>query len=577
MLPGLKASSSVLLVCGALVGCGGGSGDTASPTPMAFTVGGSISGLTGTGLVLEDNGTDRVTAAASATSFIFSGRVASGGAYAVTVTTQPVGQTCTVSSGSGMVNANITTAAVTCVTNTFSLGGTVTGLASAANLILVDHTSSNAVTISGSGSGAFSFPQPVPYNGNYDVSVGMQPPAQTCIVTNGSGSAVNAAISNVSVACAAAAETLLHSFAGFPDGGGSSWLVLGSDGNLYGTTATGGGGSSAAGTVFKVTPDGTETVLYSFLGGADGAQPIGPLIEGPDGNFYGVTSFGGQPFLRPGSTGYGTVFKITPAGVETVLYSFQNGPDGGYPSGALVQDSHGNLYGLAGAGGISNNGILFKVTLSGVETSLYTFQGASDGASPGPGLVLGSDGNFYGTTASGGASSCGTNAYYCGTVFKVTPAGVETTLHEFAGGQDGNDSDSQLIQGRDGIFYGTTEGGGSGNWGTVFKITPEGVESVLYAFDKGASGGQPGAQLLQGSDGNFYGTTTVGGAYGFGTLFEITPAGELTTLYSFQGNSTGLTPSDGTYPISLIVGSDGTFYGTTGGGGANGAGTVFKF
>jgi uncharacterized repeat protein (TIGR03803 family) len=532
--------------------------------------------LTGTGLVLADNGADRVTLAAGSTSFIFGGTVAGGGAYSVTVAAQPLGQACTVGSGSGTVNANVTTVVVTCATTTFSLGGTVTGLASAAGVTLIDNTSSNSVTISGSGSGAFSFPQPVPYNGSYDVSVGMQPPAQTCTVTNGSGSAVTSAISNVSVACAAATETLLHSFAG-PDGGGNAWLVLGSDGNFYGTTAAGGTASfNPAGTVFKVTPDGTLTVLYSFGGGPDGGQPAGPLIEGPDGNFYGVTLIGGEPVLRPGITGYGTVFKITPSGVETVLYAFQNGPDGGHPSGALVQDADGNLYGLAGTGGISNYGVLFKVTPSGVETPLYTFQGASDGASPGPGLVLGSDGNFYGTTASGGASSCGT-AYYCGTVFKVTPAGVETTLHEFAGGQDGDDSDSQLTQGRDGNFYGTTEGGGSGNWGTVFKITPDGVESVLYAFDKGANGGQPGAQLLQGSDGNFYGTTLVGGAYGFGTLFEITPAGVLTTLYSFQGNSTGLSPSDGIYPLALIVGSDGTFYGTTGGGGANGAGTIFKF
>jgi uncharacterized repeat protein (TIGR03803 family) len=543
---------------------------------MAFTVGGSISGLTGTGLVLADNGADRVTAAAGATSFVFSGTVASGGAYAVSVATQPVGQTCTVGSGSGMANANVTTVVVTCVTNTFSLGGTITGLASAASVTLIDNTSSNSVTIPGSGSGVFSFPQPVPYNGSYHVSVGMQPPAQTCTVSNGSGSAVVSAISNVSVACAAATEKLLHSFAG-RDGSGISWLVLGSDGNLYGTTAEGGTASfNPAGTVFKVTPDGTVTVLYSFLGGPDGGQPAGPLIEGLDGNFYGVTSIGGGPGLGPGGKGYGTVFKITPSGVETVLYAFQNGSDGGNPSGALVQDPDGNLYGLAGSGGISNYGTLFKVTPSGVETPLYTFQGASDGASPGPGLVLGSDGNFYGTTASAGASSCGTSSY-CGTVFKVTPAGVETTLHEFAGGQDGNDSDSQLIQGRDGNFYGTTEGGGSGNWGTVFKITPDGVESVLYAFDKGASGGLPGTPLIQGSDGNFYGTTTVGGAYGLGTLFKITPSGVLTTLYSFQGNLTGLTPSNGIYPGSLVVGSDGTFYGTTSGGGAIGAGTIFKF
>lgn len=576
MLPRL---SLVLLVCGALVGCGGGSGDNAaSPTPMDFTVGGSISGLTGTGLILADNGADRVTAAAGATSFIFGARVASGGAYAVTVASQPVGQMCTVGSGNGLVNANVTTVVVTCVTDTFSLGGTITGLASTASVTLIDNTSSNFVTISGSGSGAFSFPQPVPYDASYDVSVGTQPPAQTCAVTNGSGSAVTSAISNVGVACAGAIETILHSFAG-RDGSGDSWLVLGSDGNLYGTTAAGGTASfNPAGTVFKVTPDGTVTVLYSFGGGPDGGQPAGPLIEGPDGNFYGVTSIGGEPVLLPGNTGYGTVFKITPSGVETVLYAFQNGADGGHPNGALVQDADGNLYGLAGTGGISNYGVLFKVTPSGVETPLYTFQGASDGASPGPGLLLGSDGNFYGTTGSGGASSCGPPTQgYCGTVFQVTPAGVETTLHEFAGGQDGNLPESQLIQGRDGSFYGTTEEGGSGGWGTIFKVTQDGVESVLYAFDRGANGGQPGAQLLQGSDGNFYGTTVAGGAYGFGTLFEITPDGVLTTLYSFQGNSTGLSPSDGIYPISLVVGSDGAFYGTTGGGGANGAGTIFKF
>jgi uncharacterized repeat protein (TIGR03803 family) len=301
--------------------------------------------------------------------------------------------------------------------------------------------------------------------------------------------------------------------------------------------------------------------LHSFAGGtADGRYPAS-LIQGSDGNFYGTTPLGG-------TSNDGTVFKITPAGVETVLHSFAGGTDGSQPQTALIQGVDGNLYGTSVGGGIHGSGTVFKITPSGLETIVYSFTGGTDGGTPQAALIKGVDGNFYGTTSVGGTTGQGT-------VFKLTPAGVETVLHSFAGGTtDGSHPYAALIQGGDGNFYGTTSSGGTSGQGTVFKLAPTGVEAVLYSFAGGfvgvADGASPSTALIQGSDGNLYGTAG-GGIGNNGTLFEVTPSGVETVLYYFTGGTAV------NHPGALILGVDGLFYGTTAYGGSSNAGTVFTF
>jgi uncharacterized repeat protein (TIGR03803 family) len=284
-------------------------------------------------------------------------------------------------------------------------------------------------------------------------------------------------------------------------------LIQGSDGNFYGTTQA--GGASGHGAVFSITPAGVETALYSFSSGADGATPTGGLIQGSDGNFYGTT-------FQGGASSAGTIFKVTSTGNETVFWSFGSGADGTGPQAALIQGSDGNFYGTTQAGGASGYGTVFRVTPAGVETVLYSFGGGTDGRYPYAGMTQGADGNFYGTTHQGGANSIGT-------IFKLTPAGVETVLWSFGGGTDGQNPYGTLIQGADGNFYGTTFQGSTNNEGTIFKITPAGVETVVYSFGgvTGTDGRFPEAGLIQGADGNFYGTTEAGNTSGYGTVFKF--------------------------------------------------------
>ena len=355
-------------------------------------------------------------------------------------------------------------------------------------------------------------------------------------------------------------------------------LLRGSDGNFYGTTLTGGlaecGNGIAThdpffigcGTVFRITPSGAEAVLYSFAAApGDGTNPE-VLTQGGDGNFYGTT-FGG------GANNLGTVFRLTPDGVETTLYSFAGGSDGAGGQG-LVQGSDGNFYGTTSRGGAGDSGTFFKLTPQGVETVLYSFADASDvaadGAIPSGQLVEGSDGSFYGVTSYGGLMISGTNDLYGGTVFKVTSAGMETVLHRFDGA-DGVSPVGGLIQGIDGNFYGTTSFGG-----TVFKITPEGFTTTLYAFSALIYDGVgPLAQLMQRSDGNFYGTASGGGKNEGGAVFRVTPGGVETVLYSFPlfSNFTFSAPSPQT---NLVQGSDGNLYGATYYGGAYDRGYFFR-
>jgi len=339
-------------------------------------------------------------------------------------------------------------------------------------------------------------------------------------------------------------------------------LIQGHDGNFYGTTEY--GGTNNKGTVFQVTPAGVLTTLVSF-NGANGSHPAAALVQGDDGNFYGTTVSGGT------NGNQGTVYQMTPAGTLTTLVCF-NGTNGSYPAAGLVQGSDGYFYGTTVSGGTRGFGTVFRMTAAGGLTTLVSFSN-TNGAAPLAALVQGGDGNFYGPTSLGGNLSLNTGAG-CGTVFKMTPAGVLTTLVQF-NGTTGGYSVAGLMQGTNGNFYGTAEYGGSLSandgygFGTVFAMTPAGALPALVMLNL-TNGYNPAAGLTQGSDGNFYGTTDGGGTGGAGTVFQLTPAGVLTTLVSFNG-ANGNNPHGG-----LVLGTDGNFYGTTEYGGANGLGTVFQ-
>jgi uncharacterized repeat protein (TIGR03803 family) len=376
----------------------------------------------------------------------------------------------------------------------------------------------------------------------------------------------------------------------FTDGAYSyGTLIQDADGNFYGTTYD--GGANSEGTVFEVTPGGTLTTLYSFCAQAncaDGARPMAGLAQGIDGNYYGTTSTGGanSNAMCPGSGGCGTVFRMTPAGKLTTLYSFcstGNCTDGISPVSGLVQDSAGNFYGTTPSGGLNVAGTIFEVPAGGTLTTLYSFcslANCADGIAPSAGLLRGTDGNFYGTTGSGGADSAGT-------FFEFLSNSTLTTLHSFCSLEncaDGSDPWGGLLQGTDGNFYGTTHTGGANGQGTVYEITPGGALNTLYSFcslSKCADGDAPYAGLVQGTDGNFYGAAYTGGAHGRGTVFQITPGGVLNALYSFCSLSKC---ADGVSPYAgLVQGTDGNFYGTDVFGGntttgcASGCGTIYKF
>jgi uncharacterized repeat protein (TIGR03803 family) len=394
----------------------------------------------------------------------------------------------------------------------------------------------------------------------------------------------------VTITAPAQTFTTLVNFDG-SDGDGPSVVIQATDGNFYGT-ASGGGICPYCGTVFKITPSGTLTTLYTFCAQtncADGDSPFGGVIQATDGNFYGTTSSGWSNNGNcPDNMGCGTIFKITAAGNLTTLYSFctlTNCIDGWAPDAGLVQGADGNFYGTTNLGGAHQGGTVYKITPAGELTTLYSFcaqANCTDGYDPNA-LIRATDGNFYGTTISGGAgqtTTCEISAG-CGTVFKITPDGELTVLHRFNGAKGTPfNPEGALTQGSDGNFYGTTVGGGTG-WGTVFKITPWGKLTILHIFSFHPDGAYPDTAPVQGTDGSFYGTASIGGQADVlgGTIYKITPTGAFSVLHSFCAAHMPC----GTQPAGLVQGTDGTFYGTAsvGGTGSNcdgglGCGTIFS-
>jgi uncharacterized repeat protein (TIGR03803 family) len=358
--------------------------------------------------------------------------------------------------------------------------------------------------------------------------------------------------------------TSLASFDG-TDGSGPNHtaLVQATDGNLYGTVYT--GGAHGQGAFFRISPAGTRTTLYSFCSEtscADGAGPLGTLIQASNGDLYGTASAGG-------TNGQGTFFRITTDGTLTTVYNFcskTSCTDGASPEGPLIQDAAGNFYGTAYSGGANGDGTVFKITPSGTLTTLHSFNG-TDGTNP-EGGVTEVNGVFYGTTNAGATEGDGT-------VFKMTTAGVLTTLHIFTGKSDGDGSAplGWLVAATNGNLYGTTTYGGVNGSGSVFEITLAGKETTLYSFcslSSCADGYYGTAGLMQATDGNLYGNTGYGGANNDGTTYKLTTAGVLTTLHSFDGTD-GSDPDGG-----VMQDTNGDIYGMTLDGGADGDGTIFR-
>jgi uncharacterized repeat protein (TIGR03803 family) len=389
---------------------------------------------------------------------------------------------------------------------------------------------------------------------------------------------------------------VLHTFHGKDGSFPTGTLVRDSAGNIYSTTSGGGTGGCdgyGCGTVFKMNNAGKEIWLYSFKG-ASQIDPTAGLLRDASGNLYGTTESGGKITKTCGGVqggGCGTVFKVDKNGKRTVLYKFEGFPrDGYFPAALLVEDGSGSLYGVTNEGGTSNFGTVFEVEASGRETILHNFSGppsgGGDGASPSGGVIRDAAGNLYGVTGGGGA-------YGAGTVFELDTTGKETLLYSFTGGSDGGGPDSVLLLDSQGNLYGATADGGNsavcgGGCGTVFELSPGNgwTETALYSFcslEGCADGEKPvGGPLVRDPAGNIYGTTIFGGAYrncngdACGVVFKLDTAGKETVLHSFTGGA------DGAFPVAgLSIDSSGNLYGTAWQGGATcftsyTCGVVFK-
>jgi len=348
---------------------------------------------------------------------------------------------------------------------------------------------------------------------------------------------------------------IVHDFASSADGANpNGGLVLGPDGNYYGTTRN--GGTAGSGTIYRVSSStGSTSTIWTFADGSvpfDGGNPYGSLVVGADGALYGTTISGG-------SLNYGAVFKITTAGEFSVVHQFQFA-DGAFPQCGLISGRDGNLYGATTSGGSAGFGWVYRLTLGGSLTVLHSFSfGATplDGYDPIGSVFEGSDGSLYGTTASGGTAGLGV-------VFRLTKAGAYTILHNFSDGSvpnDGGTARTSLVQGADGYYYGATVGGGVGGNGVVFKIGKSGRYAIVHNFDgEVKNDGKFPGELTVGSGGVLYGTTSHGGSADEGTIFALSPNGAFDVLHNFHDGSTA---SDGENPAGTLLNAAGRLIGTT--------------
>jgi uncharacterized repeat protein (TIGR03803 family) len=370
------------------------------------------------------------------------------------------------------------------------------------------------------------------------------------------------ALAAASPACAATYK-VVYSFQNGSDGAYPLAGLVNLGGTFYGTTSA--GGAHAQGTVFSITPAGAETVLHAFGVAGDGAQPYARLVS-VGGNLYGTT-------LEGGTDNHGTIFQVTPAGVVSLLHSFANANDGSYPQARLL-DLGGTLYGTTANGGVGNDeGTVFKVTPAGAYAVAYSFGGYefADGCAPVAGLIN-LNGKLFGTT-----ESCGGTSTSKGIVFNLTSDGTETVLHNFDRTRDAAFPQSVLVK-LGGWFYGTSRGGGASGpgatgFGAVFRVTAAGVEKLVHSFQGGNDGANPVAGMIN-VGGTLYGTTKAGGsATNCGTVFSMTPAGVETIVHAFAAPGT---TQDGSAPQGALLDVGGVLYGTTANGGAHGYGTVFS-
>jgi uncharacterized repeat protein (TIGR03803 family) len=382
----------------------------------------------------------------------------------------------------------------------------------------------------------------------------------------------------------AATFTVLHNFTGPEGKTPQATLMRDGQGNLFGT-AEQGSPKRSTGMVFELTPKGRLLVVHAFRGHEDGNGPeASTVIADPAGNLYGTTQTGGKLI----GARDGTVFKIAPGGTESLLHIFQGVPDGQSPMAGLAMDSSGNLYGTTTGGGTAAQcGTVFRVAPDGTETVLHAFQGSDGCGLAGANLLVDGAGNIFGVTYGGGSSnSCSIDFAGCGTVFEISSGGTFTSLYSFQGitgtVNDGGVPRSTLVADGAGNLYGTTSVGGvrfnnaGYGSGTVFELAPNGTETVLYAFQGGSAGADPAGGVVRDAQGNLYGAANGGGdlhcqkRYGCGIVYELTPAGVFTILHTFE-------TADGIHPVGgLTIDGAGNLYGTTTAGGAYGQGTIFQ-
>lgn len=372
------------------------------------------------------------------------------------------------------------------------------------------------------------------------------------------GSAVALAVF-ASAASAKQGFTVIHDFAGAPSDGGYPLVGVTFDdaGDIFGVTYV--GGAYSLGTLFKIAPDGTETIVRSFGKGNDGAFPRSQPAIDKSGNIYGTTNGGGGSINCDG--GCGTIWEYSAGGQYKVLHKFDF-TDGSQPVGQLLHDTAGNLYGITTDGGPNNQGEVFEYTGGGKFKVLHTFAG-TDGAYPECSLIQDRVGNIYGTTEGGGTSNNGT-------VFEIQSGGRFTTLYSFTGGNDGANPVGGLERDKSGTLYGTAENGGANGVGTVFSLAPDGTLIALYSFAGGTDGASPQGDILRLKD-TLYGATSSGGdSNNYGTIYQVDIAsGTETVLHRFTG-------TDGSTSVSKLANGRGKLYGAAAYGGADGNGVVFS-